>query len=270
MTKVKTKSFSRSLLKGTVLNLGLQLANRNLNKNNVWQTLLVGAAGGFGDYFLGNAAMGAIIGSGNALVNKTKDFETAAKYAAIGGAADLLLNVAEAKAEESPDDKWIIEWDAQLPNGKLKRIVQEDYEYGCTQATLKSIADYFGKKITNEGKRGGYDFAVFAKMNGFNTIPLFYGDYATETNKIIYKSTEEFYTSIAGYLQRGWPIAATYFNGEKDHTIGVWRIIKKRHTIKTNKIRYDIKITDPAKIDYLTSLPSEKFETAVIRAVKPI
>lgn len=100
MTETKEKSFSRSLLKGTVLNLGLQLANRNLNKNNVWQTLLVGAAGGVGDYFLGNAAMGAILGSGNALVNKTKDFETAAKYAAIGGAADLLLNVAEAKAEE--------------------------------------------------------------------------------------------------------------------------------------------------------------------------
>jgi hypothetical protein len=31
----KTKSLSRSLLKGTVLNLGLQLANRNLSKKIV-------------------------------------------------------------------------------------------------------------------------------------------------------------------------------------------------------------------------------------------
>jgi hypothetical protein len=46
MLDTKIKNFSRSLLKGTVVNLGLQLANRNLSKNNFWQTLLVGAAGG--------------------------------------------------------------------------------------------------------------------------------------------------------------------------------------------------------------------------------
>ena len=49
MQTIKTKSLSRSLLKGTVVNLGLQLANRNLSKNNFWQTMLVGAAGGFVD-----------------------------------------------------------------------------------------------------------------------------------------------------------------------------------------------------------------------------
>jgi len=32
---IKTKTLSRSLLKGTVLNLGLQLANRNLSKKNI-------------------------------------------------------------------------------------------------------------------------------------------------------------------------------------------------------------------------------------------
>ena len=42
---IKNKNLSRSLLKGTVLNLGLQLANRNLSKNNFWQTLLVGRYG---------------------------------------------------------------------------------------------------------------------------------------------------------------------------------------------------------------------------------
>ena len=105
MLEVKTKSLSRSLLKGTVVNLGLQLANRNLSKNNFWQTLLVGAAGGFGDYFGGNTAMGAIIGGGNALINKTKDFGTAVKYAAIGGAADLLLKVKEAKALKPYQDE---------------------------------------------------------------------------------------------------------------------------------------------------------------------
>ena len=146
MEMIKSKSLSRSLLKGTVLNFGLQLANRNLSKNNFWQTLLVGAAGGFGDYFGGNAAMGAIIGGGNALINKTKDVGTAVKYAATGGTADLLLKVKDAKAEELPGkDKWIIEWDIQLPKGRLKRVVQEDYEYGCTQPSLQVIYNEVGQ-----------------------------------------------------------------------------------------------------------------------------
>jgi hypothetical protein len=125
MEMIKSKSLSRSLLKGTVLNFGLQLANRNLSKNNFWQTLLVGAAGGFGDYFGGNTAMGAIIGGGNALINKTKDFSTAIKYAAIGGAADLLLNVTEAKAEEPLKKKYID------PNCILQRkgIIQSHGHY---------------------------------------------------------------------------------------------------------------------------------------------
>ena len=44
--------------------------------------------------------MSAILGSGNALINNTKFLSTTAKYAAIGGAADLLLNVTKEKAEE--------------------------------------------------------------------------------------------------------------------------------------------------------------------------
>ncbi len=35
MLDTKIKNFSRSLLKGTVLNIGLQLANRNLSKKIV-------------------------------------------------------------------------------------------------------------------------------------------------------------------------------------------------------------------------------------------
>ncbi len=50
MKTINKKNPSRSLLKGTMI----KALNKNLNKNNFWQTLLVGATGGLGDYFGSN------------------------------------------------------------------------------------------------------------------------------------------------------------------------------------------------------------------------
>ena len=65
------RNLGRSLLKGAAVNFGLQAIGGNLRKDNIWQTLLVGVAGGFGDYLGGNTAMGAILGGGNAIVKLT-------------------------------------------------------------------------------------------------------------------------------------------------------------------------------------------------------
>ncbi len=97
-------NLGRSLLKSTAVNFGLQAIGGNLRKDNIWQTLLVGVAGGFGDYLGGNTAMGAILGGGNAIINKSNFVGTTAKYALCGAAADVVLRVAEAKAAE-PEQK---------------------------------------------------------------------------------------------------------------------------------------------------------------------
>ena len=104
----RERNLAKSLLKGAVVNVGIQVLGKNLNKDNFWQTLLVGAAGGFGDYFGGNVAMGAILGGGNALINKSNFLGTTAKYAALSFAADSMLKIAEAKAEKLSNDKWKI------------------------------------------------------------------------------------------------------------------------------------------------------------------
>ena len=100
-----SRNLGRSLLKSTAVNFGLQALGGNLRKDNIWQTLLVGVAGGFGDYFGGNTAMGAILGGGNAIINKSHFVGTTAKYALCGAAADVVLRATEAKAEKPWQDE---------------------------------------------------------------------------------------------------------------------------------------------------------------------
>lgn len=109
------RNFPLSILKGAAVNIGLQALGHNLSKDNFWQTLLVGAAGGVGNYLGGNTAMGAILGGGNAIINKSHFVGTTAKYAAWGAFADLVMKVAVAKAEPVVINKVID------PNGYLKR-----------------------------------------------------------------------------------------------------------------------------------------------------
>lgn len=262
-------SLPASLLKGAAVNTVIQALGGKLKKETFFKTLLVGALGGAVENLSGNIVLpGILIGGGNALINKSNVPRTMFKYAAWSLAAQGIKTIGEAKAADDPSE-WNVEWDMQLPNGALKRIVQEDYEYGCTQATLKSIAAYLGRPIVNEGERKGYDFAAFAKMNGFQTTDLYYGDYEIGNSEIRYSSVDQLYLVVGGYLKRGWPVAVTFYNGHLDHTIGVWRIVKKRHTVKNDKVRYEIKVTDSAKVDYITSLSSDLFERALIRAVNP-
>ena len=264
----KTKNFSRSLLKGTVLNLGLQLANRNLSKNNFWQTLLVGAAGGFGDYFGGNTAMGAIIGGGNALINKTKHFGTAVKYAAIGSAADLLLKVKEAKAEELPGkDVWTILEDYHLPKGDLRPHSQRGNEAGCAQATLDSIAEYLGKAIKTAKYYEGYDFTMLAKLNDI---------YADDLDKMLVGKRKINVPNIVGsYLNRGFPAALTYNNDGIQHIVGINRIQKERKEIidkkgvVSEKFRWRVQIMNPLNEGSLEFISISLFEAGLVSIVRP-
>ena len=268
MANFKEKSLSRSLLKGTILNLGLQLANRNLSKNNFWQTLLVGAAGGFGDYFGGNTAMGAIIGGGNALINKTKDFGTAVKYAAIGGAADLLLKVKEAKAEELPGkDVWTILEDYHLPKGDLRPHSQRGNEAGCAQATLDSIAEYLGKAIKTAKYYEGYDFTMLAKLNDI---------YADDLDKMLVGKRKINVPNIVGsYLNRGFPAALTYNNDGIQHIVGINRIQKERKEIidkkgvVSEKFRWRVQIMNPLNEGSLEFISISLFEAGLVSIVRP-
>ena len=268
MKDVQLKSLSRSLFKGTVLNLGLQLANRNLNKNNIWQTLLVGAAGGFGDYFGGNTAMGVILGSGNALINKTNFLGTAAKYAAIGGAADLILNVKEAKAEELPEkDNWTIVEEYHLPKGDLKPHSQRGNEAGCAQATLDSIAEYLGKAIKTAKFYEGYDFTMLAKLNDI---------YADDLDKMLVGKRKINIPNIVGsYLNRGFPAALTYNNDGIQHIVGINRILKERKEVidkkgvVSEKFRWRVQIMNPLNDGSLEFLSISLFETGLVSIVRP-
>ncbi len=263
-----------SALKGAAINLGVQAVGRNLRKDNLFSTLAVGAVAGMADSFIeskisnsngiaGGAMTGLLLGGGNAIINKSSIGGTALKYAVIGTVTRLLLTIPDALAS---DGDWKIEWSMQLPKGALKRIEQDENDWGCTQAVTKSIAKYLGRNITNAGSKIGYDFYVFAaEMNGFQVTTLSKGDLRHEQ----YNNLDHFYMVVGDFLKRGWPIAATYFNGYYNHTVGVWRIIKKRHISKTDHIKYQIDITDPAKGDYQKRLSQYDFEHSIIRVVKP-
>ena len=268
-TKEIVKTLPASILKGAAANLAIQALGKNLNKKTFLPTLLVGAVGGglsclSDDKYLSTLIAASVFGGGNALANKASFPRTMLKYAAIGTAGRLMLNIPAAVGKINGD--WKTEWQMQLPNGALKRYEQEKPLWGCTQAVLKSIAKYFGKTIVSEGEDGsGYDFFELAVMNGFDVTTLSKGDLSTEP----YNNIDHFYLVVGGYLKRGWPIAATYFNGELQHTVGVWRISKKRNTDKPESVRYQIDIIDPAQGDPSKVLSQYDFEHAVIRAVKP-
>ena len=268
----KTKSLSHSLLKGTVVNLGIQALNKNLNKNNFWQTLLVGATSGLGDYFGGNTAMSAMLGSGNALINDTKFLSTTAKYAAIGGAADLLLNVTKAKAENLPEkNRWQIRIDYHLPNGNLPFYHQTNPTFGCTQETLKSIGEYLRVPIFildypidwdngNEYKNGA-DFMQLARANGL---------YVEDVEKKEIKGNKKYYTPdyVGNLLLKNYPLAITYQIGDTAHTVGINRIIRLKNIVNPQKSdRYIIQVMDPLYKNEYKLLPLSTFKRGVIRLV---
>ncbi|MCR4558778.1 MAG: hypothetical protein K5685_01705 [Bacteroidales bacterium] len=270
----RQRNLAKSLLKGAVINFGVQALGKNLNKDNFWQTLLVGAAGGLGDYFGGNTAMGAILGGGNALINKSNFLGTTAKYATLSFAADGMLKIAEAKAEELSNDKWKIRIDYHLPGGDLPLYHQKDPAVGCTQETLKSIGEYLRVPIriwdypvdwdTNkDGYKNGADFMQLALANGL---------YVEDVEKKEKKGSTEFYTPdyVGNLLSRNYPMALTYnVPGDLPHTVGVNRILRLQNTVNPKKAdKYVIQVMDPLYENGYKTLPFQTFRrSAIIRLV---
>jgi len=259
-------NLSRSLLKGAAVNFGLQAIGGNLRKDNIWQTLLVGVAGGFGDYFGGNTAMGAILGGGNAIINKSHFIGTTAKYALCGAAADVVLRVTEAKAAEEPDG-WELAEDYHLPNGDLVPHSQRGNDAGCAQATLDSIAEYLGKKVKTEYYDKGYDFSDLAELNDIVAYDL--------KKQTVGKRQINNPQIVGNYLRRGFPVALTYNNDGIQHIVGVNRIVKERKVItgkngvETEKNRWRVQVMNPVDGGSLVYIPISALESGLVSIVKP-
>ena len=271
----RQRNLPKSLLKGAVINLGVQALGKNLNKNNFWQSLLVGAAGGFGDYFGGNVAMGAVLGCGNALINKSNFLGTTAKYAALSFSADGVMKIAEAKAEEPFENKrWKIVLDYRLPGGDLPFYHQNDPSVGCTQETLNSIGEYLRVPIriwdypvdwdTNDkGYKNGADFELLAAANGLYTeiVPKY-----KQPNELSKHNPD----IVGRNLIQNFPMAITYeTNGNLPHTVGINRIVRLKNIVNPKKAdRYIIQVMDPLYSGKYQILPLEKFYYGKIVLVK--
>lgn len=278
-TKLKNTDFKRnlpaSILKGAAANLAIQAIGKNLNKKNLLPTLAFGALGGglsylSNDKYLSTLIATSIFAGGNALINKTSIPKTLAKYAAIGTAARLMLNIPEAVAkfkEVSDKIKWETIKDYKLPKGDLPFVEQADPNVGCTQATLESIATYLNKPIIFTDYSQGYDFYDYAaNKNQFNVKTIYNKDYSH--TKDIQKISQLCY-AVGSYINNGCPAAATYFNGYFNHTVGIMGIkIQRKNVNGTYKYRYSIRIMNPSdKMD--EAMQTSDFANSVIRIVKP-
>ena len=289
-TKLKTTDFKRnlpaSILKGAAANLAIQALGKNLNKKNLLPTLAVGALGGglsylSNDKYLSTLIATSIFGGGNALINKTSVPKTLAKYAAIGTAARLMLNIPEAVTKINPDyetNKWKVRFIYKLPNGNLPFYHQKDPSVGCTQETLKSIGDYLGYPISfldypldlnptknsyNKEYYYGADFELLAKMNGLYTelLPKFQTNKGQAHNDPGYVGTR---------LLWNLPMAITYERqGDLPHTVGINRIIQLRNIDNPKKAdKYVVEVMDPLLVNKFTTLPLDYFYYGKIVLVK--
>ena len=258
------RNFPLSLLKGAAVNIGLQALSRNLSKDNFWQTLLVGAAGGIGNYLGGNTAMGAVLGGGNAIINKSHFAGTTAKYAAWGAFADLVMKVAVAKAEP---EKWDLVEEYSLPNGDLKPHSQRGDREGCAQATLDSIAEYLGKKVVTAYYNIGYDFTDLAKENGIVAYDL--------AKKSVGDKKINIPLEVGNYLRMGFPAALTYNNDGIQHIVGVNKIEKERKMVTdkqgvvSEKIRWRVEVMNPVGDGIMDYIPISALENGLVSIVKP-
>ena len=115
-----TNTLPASLIKGAAANLAIQALGKNLNKKTFLPTLLVGAVGGglsclSDDKYLSTLIAASVFGGGNALANKASFPRTMLKYAAIGTAGRLMLNIPAAVGKINGD--WKTEWQmCQIPN----------------------------------------------------------------------------------------------------------------------------------------------------------
>ena len=103
-----TRNIPAALLKGAATNLAIQALGKNLNKKNILSTLAIGALGGglsclTDDKYLSTLIAASVFGGGNALANKASFPRTMFKYALIGTAGRLMLNIPEALGKAFPN-----------------------------------------------------------------------------------------------------------------------------------------------------------------------
>ncbi len=265
-----TNTLPASLIKGAAANLAIQAIGKNLNKKTFLPTLLVGAVGGelsclSDNKYLSTIIAASVFGGGNALANKASLPRTMLKYAAIGTAGRLMLNIPAAVAKR--DTKWIVLEDYHLPKGNLNPKSQWGDEAGCAQATFDSIAEYLGITPTTDFYNDGYDFSILCKKNGFNAYDLSKSEVDGKKKNIPW--------SVGNYLRMGCPAALTYNNSGVKHIVGINRIIQEKQTIvdkngnKTEKIRWRIEVMDPIAYGNLVFIPYDEFERGLVTIVKP-
>ncbi|MBQ3656640.1 MAG: hypothetical protein II956_07340 [Bacteroidales bacterium] len=252
----RQRNLAKSVLKSAAVTLSVQALGKNLNKDNFGQTLLVIAAGGLGDYFGGNTAMGAILGGGNALINKTNFLGTATKYAAIGGAVDLLLNATEAKAEPNRNTDINKEID---PHGFLNRKgvnylhahpseIQEATFEDSGSATITLTADHiiaYSLKKAFELARNTKQFQMVEKLFEDNVNALFFIEYDTIKGRgtLANASIKLRYNGANAVMSR------SQFNKyikQENHNLLSWRIIIKFFPEELTKLPINEQITNLA------------------------
>ena len=106
-TTDSTRNLPAAIIKGAAANLAIQAIGKNLNKKNLLPTLVVGALGGglsclSDDKYISTLIAASVFGGGNALANKSSFPKTMFKYALIGTAGRLMLNIPEAVANALP------------------------------------------------------------------------------------------------------------------------------------------------------------------------
>ncbi len=269
-------SLPASMLKGAAVNTVIQALGGNLKKETFFKTMLVGALGGVVENLAGNMVLpGIVLGGGNALINKSSVPRTMFKYAAWSLAAQGVKSIGEAKAAELFDDrKWKIRLEYRLPGGNLKFFHQSDPSFGCTQETLKSIADYLcvplffldypidlDSKDTNYlDYKSGADFQQLAQINGLyvETLPKNDGNG--------YNSPDY----VGNYLHKDYPVAITYERpNDLPHTVAINRILRLQNIVNPKrKDRYVIEVMDPMLTNSFATLPMDVFKSGVVRIVK--
>lgn len=268
-----------SALKGAAINLGVQAVGRNLKKDNLLSTLAVGAVAGIADSFIeskisnsngiaSGAMTGLLLGGGNAIINKSSIGGTALKYAVITAVVEGVFNIARANAINFADDaNWTVVEDYHLPKGDLKPHSQKGNDAGCAQATLDSIAEYLGIKLTTSKYYVGSDFSLLAKENGLIAEDLIKQQVGTKHINISW--------SVGNYLRMGYPAALTYNDSGIQHIVGINRIIKehfekvKKDGSKIEKDRWRVQIMNPIDNGLLEYIPASILEYGLVTIVKP-
>lgn len=242
---------------GMVANIALQGARHKITDTKSFlQSALVGGFGAYVDDVLDTSnpnskgfqkgltcgtVSGLVIGVGNALINN----ENVLTHGLPIMGSVVLLRSAFSSIPESKGitplspDKWIVTKEYELPNGNLPIYMQESWEGGCAQMTLKSIADYLDRPIKEKLKEEGSDFLKLAKSYGFKIARI---ELKKNLNTL----------DIIGdkYLSANHPAAITYREIDgRPHVVGINKIVKK-YNPKKGIESYVLNVMDPMYDEY--------------------